>query len=246
MTDDLKIQSDTSKRPRFIEELSVKQRSNPYYFFVCAMFAVIIGRLAQWVTEIFTKLPNMRATSYEWLTVVVVPLGIACMFFFFIIHLWLYFSRVFVYIEESPVGETWTFILALSVLLSVCALPAYSNCWPVLLLTPTIFVMVKSIHVFLVYRVKYSDHPYTKMSLDWSKYSLLYALILSLLTACQFSFNAELADNQIAVKYQSILMFIILAIIAFMVFLKSSQVAKSAEDSIEKYLESNNIDNKTQ
>lgn len=195
-------QKETSSTGRRIDDWLRDKRTNPYYVFVSALFAVILGRLGQWVYEIAARLSGSGVSvPPRWDQVHLVgrlsktgeftaqlttsinrtddmTLWLSCLvafvLFFYVIHLWLYFSRVFIYIEETPFGETVSFFLGFSVLLTVCAIPNSLLCWPLLLALPTVFVFLKSVQV-RCHLKNIKGHPIADLAIGWWRWSLVYA-----------------------------------------------------------------------
>lgn len=159
------------------------QRTNPYYFFVGALFAAILGRLAVWLSEFipliekgFEKPPAHIhfETQYE---SVAYQCSLTLLVFFTVCYLWLYFSRVLVYVKETAVGEVTTFFVGFVSLGAICCLPGLWPNWAMILAAITFVVALKNQQVAISLRTE-ASHPVREVVTNGSKFALLYTSML--------------------------------------------------------------------
>jgi len=138
-----------------------EQWENPYYLAMTTVFAAVLGGIG---TLLFV---SIQERLYSLLT-------LSFLFFLTTIYAWLYLSRILVFVEESPAGEFFSFLLAASGFGAPIALAALGKSsmtyWTLGLIKVQLWAVVGSIPVVLwalkciqlrlmLYRDKRKDHP---------------------------------------------------------------------------------------
>ena len=150
----------------------LRRRANPYYLLVSVLFAAILEEMAIWISQIVTQI--VRAHQLREVSVPVVQIFLTVLVFFYVIYLWLYFSRILIYLVEGPRGETWTFILGFALMSGVACLPLLWLYWPFVLSICTLFVSLKNLQVKKDVAA-IPGHPFQNYALDWVVWSLVYS-----------------------------------------------------------------------
>ncbi len=120
-------------------------------FEVLSATGTVVGRVGVAVNE--------PPPSYESLWMLFLP----TLMFLAMVYAWLYFSRILIYVNEPPVGEFFSFLLAFSGIVAIAVMAAlgdvlYLNRGLLVLLFPVAAWIAKCLQVFFTIR-KDKEHP---------------------------------------------------------------------------------------
>jgi len=181
---------------RILTEFIARQTANPYYTFITILFSAIIAALALWLAVIvpvvisptlvhLNNLPQILKDRGD-LSYPSAQLLLSLFMFLYTVHLWLYFSRVFILVRETPFGEVLTFLLCFVLLASASALPFVWTLWPWVLATCTLLITIKDLHLWWSLRSANvllpvdQQHPFYKWSIEWTRSAAYYTCALVL------------------------------------------------------------------
>jgi hypothetical protein len=164
---------------------------DPYHTFVGVLFAVILERIAHWITNLAPNiLPGMLrtestraippATDKVYTVGPHTELALIILVFFYVIYLWLYFSRILVFLVEDAVGETLTFVLGFFVLAGASVLTLQPSYWPYVLAAITGINCIKLAYIYVELRRR-RDHPFIEYIGNWIGSSLGYTAIFAVI-----------------------------------------------------------------
>ena len=186
-----------------LDDFVRRQRGNTYHSFLSAfVLPGMIGIVATWSAEGIGKvvgdfdagkavLPTLFAHASRLL--------LPAIFFVYLLYMWFHFTRIFVYVAEGTGGRLLSYLLAVTVLVSLASMLALPNLWAYVLSVCLILVGIKSLHVRLSLpkleplatptealaqehgEQLSSDHPIRKESASWACAATGYGITLLVL-----------------------------------------------------------------
>jgi hypothetical protein len=159
------------------------KRKSPYYQTINSLFTVLYGAIVSWMFLLFTRLESSSSGGQvpeggsQTLanSVFVFYLGLLVLLFLLTVYAWLYFSRILVYINDTPIGELLSIGLAISPLVSIgfmynIVLSAKNTAylyWVLAIAIPLVLWIAKSVQLGLVLR-KEKSHPLHRAPFKWA------------------------------------------------------------------------------
>jgi len=176
-----------------------RQRQSPYFTAIGSSMSVALGAVAVLIGFAF-----QRANNLLWLTTM---LPIAILMFLVIIYAWLFFSRILVVIEETPMGEIMSFILVFSLVVTPLIIIPMANqaliWWPAVggIIAAAWGAKCWQLSVSLRRQNKLArendlpENPMAAIVKDWTKllaaFSAMYTLLAVLYIQLAWLLNAE-------------------------------------------------------
>ncbi len=157
---------------RKLREWLRKKRENPYYAVIATSFAVVFGALGTWLFWI-------GRDGIYWL------LPLPAVTFLIIVYGWLYFSRILVYVSETPEGELASFALSFTIIAALAIVAsqgaAITPFWFIALIFPAIMWYLKCRQLKRSLSSIDKKNPLFKDSDIWIKNAWRFGALISLL-----------------------------------------------------------------